>query len=103
MHVNVRAEQSLLEFARMIERINDGIKLPNEIMNNGRLTSEAAAIIRHILYSHPNIGWAAFLRLFNEFFVLLNGRAADEREFPSMATIRNQIHRLDIFDQHEVR
>lgn len=77
--------------------------LPSEIMIGGELTSEAAAIIRHILYSHPNIGWASFLRLFNEFFVLLNGRAATQNEFPSMATIRNHILRLDIFDEHEVR
>ncbi len=78
----MREDQSLLEFARMIERINDGVSLPSNIMIGGNLTSEAAAIVRHILYSHPIIGWASFLRLFNEFFVLLNGRAATQKRIP---------------------
>ena len=53
------------------------------------LTSEADADIRHILYSHPRIGWSSFVLLLSEFFVLLlNGRNAREDELPSIATIK---------------
>ena len=103
LHVRVREDQSLLEFARMIERINDGVSLPSEVMKDGQLTSESASIIRDILRSNPKISFASFTQLYNQFFVLLHGRAAKESEFPSIATVRGHICQLDNYDQHEKR
>lgn len=65
--------------------------------------SGAAAVIRHILYSNPKIGWGSFVKLYNQFFVLFNGKAAKEEDFPSIATIRNHIAQLDSFDEHDAR
>jgi len=102
-HMRIREGQHLLEFARAIERFNSGENLPSEMMRHGQLTSEAAAVIRHILYSHPKIGWVSFVLLLSEFFVLLNGRKAREDELPSIATIRNHIAQLDGYCQHDAR
>ena len=103
LHVHVRVDHSLLEFARMIERINDGISLPSEVMKNGQLTSESASIIRDIMRSNPKISFISFTQLYNQFFVLLHGRVAKESEFPMIVTIRGHICQLDNYDQHEKR
>ena len=72
-------------------------------MKKRELTSETAAVIRHILYSNPRISWGSFMKLYNQFFVLFNGRAAQEEEFPSIATVRNHNAQLDSFDEHDSR
>ena len=102
-HFLVADGKRLLKFARDIERYNADVGLPAEIMKNKQLTSESAAVIRDILYANPKIGWASFPQLFNQFFVLMNGRAAKEHEFPSLPTIRNHVAQLDEFDRHEIR
>ena len=102
-HFLVADGKRLLKFARDIERYNADVGLPAEIMKNNQLTSESAAVIRDILYANPKIGWASFPQLFNQFFVLMNGRAAKEHEFLSLPTIRNHVAQLDEFDRNEIR
>ena len=77
-YLRVGEGENLLAFARLIERWNDGARPPAEIMRHGKLTSRSATIICHILYANPKIGWASFLLLFNQFFVLIVGRPARE-------------------------
>ena len=43
------------------------------------------------------------MKLYNEFFVLFNGRAATLEEFPSISTVRNHNAQLDSFDDYDAR
>ena len=102
-YMRIGDDENLLEFARNMERWNEGVRLQVEIMNGNNLTTKSAAIMRHILYSNPKIGWAAFILLLNQFFVLIAGRPAKEDEFPSLLTVRSNIARLDRFDEYELK
>jgi hypothetical protein len=73
------------------------------MMKDGKLSTEATACIRHILYTHPKIGWGDWNKLLSEVAVLLLGRALTEDEFASLATVRSNIQRLDNLDMVELK
>ena len=100
----IRDDKWLLEWICLYQMVNEGIDLiPKKMMINGLLTPESAAIIRHILYTHPKIGWCDFNWLLAEVAVLLLGRPLKAEEMASLATIRSNIARLDALDQIELK
>ena len=110
LHINegqllqIRDGDYILEYLKTIRRMNEGEVLPREMMRptptsgQPQLTTEAAATIRHILYSNPYIGFISFPLLLQQFAVLLLGRHLKLREFPSRETFTLHNARLDNLD-----
>ena len=67
-----------------------------------QLKSDSAQIIRHILFTNPKVGISKFPELFASMFVLITGRAPEEREITSPSTIRSHVERLNNFDLYDI-
>ena len=99
----------ILGYLKDCKRFNSGVKLPREMMKttktggNPQLTTEAGAIIRHILHDNPFIVYASFNILLQYFSILLCDRVLTEKDYPSISTIRHAICRLDNIDLYELR
>ena len=97
-------ERPILEWVHQYTRFNAGEKpFIRQMMRDGMLTPEATACIRHILYTHPKIGWGDWNKLLMETAVLLLGRELTKDEFASLATVRSNIQRLDNLDMEETK